>query len=68
MTPMLEDIVLMNILNLIDSRLPAFIRSHYNHKMKTEEKLMDFKADILVSVPQFMETIENNEQNCSISI
>ena len=66
MTPMLEDIVLMNVLNLIDSRLPAFIRSHYNHKMKTEEKLMDFKADILVSVPQFMETIENNEQNCSI--
>ena len=66
MTPMLEDLVMMNVLSLIDSRLPAFIRSHYNHKMKDDEKLMDFKADILVNIPNFLETIEVNEQNCSI--
>ena len=66
MTPMLEDLVMMNVLSLIDSRLPAFIRSHYNHKMKDDEKLMDFKADILVNIPSFLETIEVNEQNCSI--
>ena len=66
MTPMLEDLVMMNVLSLIDPRLPAFIRSHYNHKMKDDEKLMDFKADILVNIPSFLETIEVNEQNCSI--
>ena len=66
MTPMLEDLVMMNVLALIDSRLPAFVRSHYNHKMKDDEKLMDFKADILVNIPSFLETIEVNEQNCSI--
>ena len=31
--------------------------------MKTDEKLMDFKADILVNVPHFIETIENNEHH-----
>ena len=34
MSPMLEDVVLLNVINLIDHRLPQFIRNHYNHKMK----------------------------------
>ena len=48
MTPMLEDLILLNVIREIDSRLPAFVKTHYNHKMKQEERLMDFKTDILI--------------------
>ena len=30
MTPMLEDIILLNVIHEIDPRLPAFIKTHYN--------------------------------------
>ena len=62
-TPMLEDMILVNVLREIDSRLPAFIRAHYNHKIKKTERIMDFKSDILINVPSFLELIENKEQN-----
>ena len=61
MSPMLEDVVLLNVINLIDHRLPQFIRNHYNHKMKENERLMDFKTDILVNIPSFLNEIENCE-------
>ena len=66
MTPMLEDLVLINVIGMIDARLPAFVRSHYNHKMKNDDKLMDFKADIFVNIPSFLESLEVSEQNSSI--
>ena len=66
MTPMLEDLVLMNVIGMIDSRLPVFVRSHYNHKMKNDDKLMDFKADIFVNIPNFLESLDMTEQNNSI--
>ena len=50
-TPMLEDIILLNVIREIDERLPSYIKTHYNHKMKREERLMDFKSDILVNIP-----------------
>ena len=68
MTPMLEDLVLLNVLREIDSRLPAFVRVHYNHKIKNDEKLMDFKSDILVNIPTFLEQIETAEQNNSMKL
>ena len=66
MTSMLEDLVLINVIGMIDARLPAFVRSHYNHKMKNDDKLMDFKADIFVNIPSFLESLEMSEQNNSI--
>ena len=63
MTPMLEDIILLDVIKEIDPRLPQFVKSHYNHKMKKEERLMDFKADILVSIPSFLEQIESLDNN-----
>ena len=66
LTPMLEDLVLINVIGMIDARLPAFVRSHYNHKMKNDDKLMDFKADIFVNIPSFLESLEMSEQNNSI--
>ena len=55
MTPMLQDLILLNVLQGIDSRLPGFIKMHYNHKMKHDDKLMDLKSDILVNTNAFLE-------------
>ena len=63
MSPMLEDIILLNVIAEIDSRLPTFVKTHYNHKMKREERLMDFKADILVNIPSFLEQLDVAENN-----
>ena len=65
-TPMLEDIILLNVIKEIDPRLPAFIKTHYNHKMKQDERLMDFKTDILINIPTFIEQLNTIEQNNSI--
>ena len=54
MTPMLEDIVLLNVFTEIDCRLPNHIKVHYNHKMTATDRLMDFKTDILVNIPSFI--------------
>ena len=63
MSPMLEDLVLLNVLHEIDSRLPSFIKTHYNHKMKRDERLMDFKSDILVNIPTFLEQLDSSDNN-----
>ena len=60
-SPMLEDIILLDVIKEIDIRLPAFIKSHYFHKMKRDEHLMDFKTDILINVPHFLELLDNSE-------
>ena len=66
MTPMLEDMILLNVIREIDPRLPALVKTHYNHKMKPEDRLMDFKTDILVNIPSFIEQLDSSEQNNSI--
>ena len=63
MSPMLEDIILLNVIAEIDLRLPTFVKTHYNHKMKKDERLMDFKADILVNIPSFLEQLDVAENN-----
>ena len=65
-SPMLEDLILLNVLREIDPRLPGFIKAHYNHKMQRDDMLMDFKSDMLVNVPSFIEQINGDEQNNSI--
>ena len=65
MTPMLEDVILLNVLREIDGRLPAYVKNHYNHRMQHDDKLMDLKTDILVNTPAFLEKIVNEEQNNS---
>ena len=66
MTPMLEDVILLNVLREIDARLPGYIKTHYNHRMQHDDKLMDLKSDILVNVSTFLEKINHEEENCSI--
>ena len=62
MTPMLEDVLLLNVIHEIDPRLPAFIKTHYNHKMRRDDRLMDFKADIMVNINSFLEQLNSVEQ------
>ena len=61
MSPTLEDIVLLDAIKEINPKLPSIVRSHYNHKIKADERLMDFKADILVNIPLFLAEIQNAE-------
>ena len=63
MSPMIEDLVLLNVISKIDSKLPAYVKRYYNHKMNNDERLMDFKSDILVNIPSFISNIENSELN-----
>ena len=66
MSPMLEDMILLNVLREIDDRLPTFIRKHYSHKLQHDDKLMDFKSDMLTNVTSFLQQLEANEQNNSM--
>ena len=47
--PLFEDVILMNVLNLIDPRLPKFVRKHYQLKMG-DRRLMDIKSDIFTNL------------------
>jgi len=66
MSPTFEDMILANVLGIIDPRLPAHIKTHYHHLIGKTKRLMDFKADILVKVPTFLQEIENKPLNSTI--
>ena len=66
-SPMMEDIILLDVIKEIDARLPAFVKTHYFHKMKKDDHLMDFKTDILVNVPHFLEQLDNSSDNVSLN-
>ena len=59
LSPTFEDHILLTVLGLIDSRLPGHVRTHYHHHIGQDKCLMDFKTDILVKVPTFLQEIEN---------
>ena len=66
LTPTFEDTILLNVLSLVDPRLPAHVRDHYHHHMGRDKSLIDFKADILVKTPVFITELDNKLQNNSI--
>ena len=47
--PLFEDHILLTVLNLIDSRLPAHVKNYYQLKME-DKRLMDVKTDIFVNI------------------
>ena len=59
--PLFEDVILMNVLNLIDPRLPKFVRKHYQLKMG-DRRLMDIKSDIFTNLKEFLAEMEAAEQ------
>ena len=61
MSPMLEDLVLLDAVREIDARLPAHIRAFYTHKMSPSDKLMNFKNDIFTNIPKFLQELDKDE-------
>ena len=66
MSPMVEDMVLLNVIREIDHRLPGQVRTHYTHKMSKTERLMDFKSDIMTNIAKFIQELDKEEQLSSI--
>ena len=66
-SPLFEDVILMNVLNLIDLRLPKFVRKHYQLKMG-DRRLMDIKSDIFTNLKEFISEMEAAEQLSSIRL
>ena len=61
-SPLLEDIVLLDVLREINPRLPNAVKTFYFHKIKNDERLMDFKTDILLHIPHLLDQLENREE------
>ena len=55
--PLFEDVILMNVLQIIDPRLPKFIRKYYQLKLG-DRRLMDFKTDIFNNIKEFQSEME----------
>ena len=66
--PCFEDIIFINVLTCIDARLPRHIKSAYAHKLGVNQRLMDFKADILVNIPKFLEEMDEKEQLSALRV
>ena len=65
--PLFEDVILMNVLHLIDPRLPKFIRKYYQLKLG-DKRLMDIKTDIFNNIKEFQSEMEAAEQLAAIRL
>ena len=64
LSPTFEDLILANVLDLVDMRLPELVREHYQHLMGRAKSLMDFKNEILANVPFMLKEEEGSQ--CTI--
>jgi hypothetical protein len=55
-----EEIILINVLDLIDIRMPGHVRDHYQHLPGNMKWLMDYKSDIFAKMPTFLQEMEGN--------
>ncbi len=58
LSPSFEELILDNVLGLIDTRLPGYVRSHYIGLTEVSNSLMEYKNDILNKVPTFLEEMK----------
>ncbi len=59
LTPTSEDLILANVLELVDMRLPLLVSKHYEHLLTGKpQSLMDYKNEILARVPAFLREID----------
>ena len=65
--PLFEDVILMNVLQLIDPRLPKFVRKYYQLKLG-DRCLMDIKTDIFNNIKEFQSEMEAAEQLAAIRL
>jgi hypothetical protein len=60
LSPTFEELILANVLGLIDVRLLGHVRDKYYNRLGAAQTLMDYQADILSNVPNFLTELENN--------
>ena len=60
--PTSEDLIFLQVLGLIDTRLPEHIRHAYSHKLGKNKRLMDFKTDILVNIKKLQADMDEKAQ------
>ena len=65
LSPTFEDIILANVLHLIDSRLPGLVRDQYRHRIGKKKSIMDFRKEILFSLPALF--VEKEEKHPALS-
>ena len=63
--PLFEDVILMNVLQLIDPRLPKFVRKYYQLELG-DRRLMDIKTNIFNNIKEFQSEMEAAEQLAAI--
>ena len=59
--PTTEDLILLDVIHLIDSWLPAYFKVFYQLKID-DRRLMDLKTDIFNNIKKFIEELNNAEQ------
>ena len=59
--PTTKDMILLDVLGILNTRLPAHVKSHYALKMD-DQQLMNFKTNILTNLDKFIEEIKVLEQ------
>jgi hypothetical protein len=60
LSPTFEEMILVSVLGLIDTRLPEHVLDHYDHSMGGTQSMMDYKTDIFAKLPIFLMEIESN--------
>jgi len=61
LSPTFEDMILLNVVGMLDQRLPAYIKTHYALQME-DKHVMDSKTDFFTNVNKFIQAIEGQEE------
>ena len=67
LSPTFEDLILLNVLQILHPRLPAFVKDQYAHKIGETRRIMDYKVEILTKAKQYIEEIESQESQPTIN-
>jgi hypothetical protein len=60
LSPTFEELIFANVLGLVDVRLLGHVKDKYYNRLGDARSLMDYQADILSNVPNFLTELENN--------
>jgi hypothetical protein len=52
--PAFEDVILIQVLQLIDSMLLSHVRAVYSHKINKKKRIMDLEANIFMNVKKIL--------------
>ena len=59
LSPSHEDLILLNVLQIIHNKLPAYVKDQYAHKIGNNKRLMDFKLEILNKAKSYVQEIDS---------